>query len=127
MQMKIVCTKDEKDRFCKAIEINHICPFMSEYCSERNVCDDCLVEHIEWEITDGDKDEVLELLKEQQPKKGHWQPYEYGDDTWHQCSVCGVADRYINIVKRDGYPDNRLVCKRNFCPNCGADMRGEQA
>ena len=58
-----------------------------------------------------------------QPKKGNWQPYKYGDDTWHQCSVCGVADRYINIVKRDGYPDNRMVCKRNFCPNCGADMR----
>ena len=70
--------------------------------------------------------DALELLKEKQPKKGHWQPYKYGDDTWHQCSACGVTDRYIYIVKRDGYPDYRMVCKRNFCPNCGADMRGEQ-
>ena len=67
--------------------------------------------------------DALALLKEQQPKKGHWQPYKYGDDTWHQCSACGVADRYIDIVKRDGYPDYRMVSKRNFCPNCGADMR----
>ena len=65
-------------------------------------------------------------LKNQQPKKGKWQPYKYGDDTWHQCSVCGVADRYINIIKRDGCPDYRMVCIRNFCPNCGADMRDEQ-
>ena len=63
---------------------------------------------------------------EPERKKGKWQPYKHGDDTWHQCSACGVADRYINIVKRDGYPDYRMVCKRNFCPNCGADMRGEQ-
>jgi len=53
--MKIVCTKDEKDRFCEAIRINHICPFMSKHCSERHICDDCLVEHIEWEITDGER------------------------------------------------------------------------
>lgn len=65
-------------------------------------------------------------MKEQKPEKGHWEPYKYGDDTWHQCSACGVADRYISIVKRDGYPDERIKSKRNFCPNCGADMRGEQ-
>ena len=67
--------------------------------------------------------DALELLKEQQPKKGKWQPYKHGDDTWHQCSACGVADRYIEIVKREGYPDYRMVSKKNFCPNCGADMR----
>ena len=63
---------------------------------------------------------------EPERKKGKWQPYKHGDDTWHQCSACGVADRYINIVKRDGHLDYWMVCKRNFCPNCGADMRGEQ-
>ena len=62
---------------------------------------------------------------EPERKKGKWQPYKYGDDTWHQCSACGVADRYIDIVKRDGYMDYRMVCIRNFCPYCGADMRGD--
>ena len=37
--------------------------------------------------------DTLELLTEKKPKKGYWQPYKYGDDTWHQCSACGVADR----------------------------------
>lgn len=60
---------------------------------------------------------------EPERKKGKWQPYKHGDDTWHQCSACGVADRYINIVKRDGCPDYRMVSKRNFCPNCGAEMK----
>lgn len=79
--------------------------------------------HIGMMVESGFLKEIVELLKEQQPKKGHWQPYKYGDDTWRQCSACGVADRYIDIVKRDGYPDYRMVSKRNFCPNCGADMR----
>ena len=80
-------------------------------------------DHIGMMVSVGFLKGVLELLKEQQPKKGHWQPYKYGDDTWHQCSVCGIADKYINIVKREGYPDYRMVSKRNFCPICGADMR----
>ena len=70
--------------------------------------------------------DAIELLKEQQQKKGHWQPYEYGNDTWHKCSVCGVADRYIDIIKRDGHPDYRMECIRNFCPHCGADMRSKR-
>ena len=77
-------------------------------------------------ISENEIDGIIESLKKQQPKKGHWQPYKYGDDTWHQCSACGVADHYIYIVKRDGYPDYRMVSKRNFCPNCGADMRDNE-
>ena len=71
-------------------------------------------------------DEAGKITPLNQRRKGHWQPYKYGDDTWHQCSACGVADRYINIVRRKGYSDERIKSKRNFCPNCGADMRGEQ-
>ena len=63
---------------------------------------------------------------EPERKKGHWQPYKFGDDTWHQCSVCGIADRYIDIVARRVGPDRRVEFTRNFCPICGADMRGEQ-
>ena len=102
-----------------------------ECCAIGAECDHCPYS----QMNDGNGDftgchqlhwDALELLKEQQPKKGKWQPYKHGDDTWHQCSACGVADRYINIVKRNGYQDYRMVSKRNFCPNCGADMRGEQ-
>lgn len=55
-------------------------------------------------------------------RHGEWEPYEFGDDTWHKCSVCGTADKYINIVVRKGFADVRLVSKRNYCPICGAKM-----
>jgi hypothetical protein len=57
--------------------------------------------------------------------KGKWLPYEFGDYHWHKCSVCGVADKYIETVYRKGFIDNEIFSVRNFCPNCGADMRGD--
>lgn len=53
--------------------------------------------------------DALELLKEQERKKGSW---DYGT----QCSVCKGT-----IIP----PKDRRV-RVNFCPWCGADMRGEQ-
>ena len=44
-----------------------------------------------------------------EPKTGRWKPYPIADGCI-QCSVCGIL--------RVGEPSN-------FCPNCGADMRGE--
>ena len=43
-------------------------------------------------------------------KTGEWKPYPIADGCI-QCSVCGIL--------RVGEPSN-------YCPNCGADMRGEQ-
>ena len=41
----------------------------------------------------------------------------WGDDPYYNCSCCGDA-----FVLMEGTPkDNNY----NFCPNCGADMRGE--
>ena len=53
-----------------------------------------------------------------QPKRGRWErhysrPNVYADLFWH-CSECGYRSS-------DNWAD-----KFNFCPNCGADMRGEQ-
>lgn len=51
-------------------------------------------------------------------KKGKWErhysrPNVYADLYWH-CSECGYKndDQYANIYHK-------------FCPNCGADMRGD--
>ena len=52
--------------------------------------------------------ETLELLKKQQPKKGEWVIDEYNI---HHCPFCHAVNETVY---------------RNFCPNCGADMRGEQ-
>ena len=65
-------------------------------------------------------EKAIELLKEQQPKKGHWEKPKFADDRWHQCSVCGVTTERLD---KNGF---KLVC--NYCRVCGADMRkdGEQ-
>lgn len=68
-------------------------------------------------------DMAIEALENQQPKKGHWiiDEYDYLD-----CSVCGesyftgcesTAEAKRRLEKGDHY---------NYCPYCGADMRGEQ-
>lgn len=54
-------------------------------------------------------------------KTGHW--VEIGDepyDEW-ECDVCGFAIDGSGCIDPEEYRD---VYK--FCPNCGADMRGEQ-
>lgn len=56
--------------------------------------------------------------------QGEWVPFEYGDERWHKCTACGVADKYIEYVERPNGTTGKLVAIRNFCPNCGADMRG---
>lgn len=65
---------------------------------------------------------TAESIDAEPVRHGRWEPYEFGDDTWHKCSVCGTADKYINIVVRKGFADVRLVSKRNYCPICGAKM-----
>lgn len=57
---------------------------------------------------------ILEDLPSAQPerKKGHWIKQELAPQTLLFCSLCGCK-------KPQGVVGN-------FCPNCGADMRGEE-
>ena len=48
-------------------------------------------------------------------KRGEWVKSQIPGEKYN-CSVCGGAAWYY-----DAFGD---VCKSNFCPNCGADMRG---
>lgn len=80
--------------------INHICPVDTEY--------DCtLLDRVDVRY-------VLSDLPSAQPerKKGEWiYQTKFGRI---ECEACGYVFRsYV-------YP-------RNFCPNCGADMRGDKA
>lgn len=53
-------------------------------------------------------------------RHGHWEPYEFGNECWHQCSKCNVADKFIELIgDKPGY---KLVSKREYCPHCGAKM-----
>lgn len=55
---------------------------------------------------------------EPERKKGKW--IDMGD--FEQCSVC-TATRLKEVQTVYG---KALWIKTNFCPNCGADMRGEK-
>ena len=49
-------------------------------------------------------------------KHGRWEERDCGFDVECKCSVCGYKD--FILTKHDRYWFNR-----NYCPNCGADMR----
>ena len=57
--------------------------------------------------------DVIKALPSAQPerKKGEWRLFD--GQNWYRCSECGAVRRQISFME-------------NFCPNCGADMRGEQ-
>ena len=51
-----------------------------------------------------------------EPKKGHWiyHPDDlFPTESTQECSVCH-EEEFMSL------------CNENFCPNCGADMRGEE-
>ena len=52
------------------------------------------------------------LGKDERPQ-GEWEkPFEMNGKTYHKCNHCHISSELILIDK--------------FCPNCGADMRGEK-
>lgn len=62
-------------------------------------------------------DSIIDLLPSIQPKRGKWihHPEIGWGETW-LCDQCG--EKTTSTVM--GNP------RANFCPNCGADMRGEK-
>ena len=51
-------------------------------------------------------------------RTGHWiEKEDFNGDTYYDCSECGES-----FCLMDGTPTDNLY---NFCPNCGADMRGD--
>ena len=60
---------------------------------------------------------AIEALQEPERKKGQWELIE---EDWnaYRCSVCGE-----DWVLETSTPEENNM---NFCPFCGADMRGEE-
>lgn len=69
-----------------------------------------------WELNFDEIREALATVSSAEPKKGKWvkadrQQYFRKHYPASQCSICGWRKNYSG--------------KYNYCPNCGADMRGE--
>ena len=79
------------------------------------------------------ENEVINKLPSAQPRMGKWiedkgqqilmQNFIERGEVWRVCSVCGAGHMIGHKYAIDkAYHDRH----HNFCPNCGADMRGEQ-
>lgn len=99
---------------------------------------DCQTEHIKFynisfnckTIEDADG---RTFTRSEERKKGKWiedkgqqtlmQNFIEMGEVWRVCSVCGAGHMIGHKYAIDkAYHDRH----HNFCPNCGADMRGEQ-
>lgn len=63
------------------------------------------------------KEEAVEAWNRRAVKRGHWIEHEkFERKNCNVCIECSVCNTWFG---HDVYP------KTKFCPNCGADMRGE--
>lgn len=79
-------------------------------------CSDCIANGGDWECDHMHCRKGRLPSAQPERKKGKW--INVNDGKWNtfevlKCSVCGELD-------------NRMDWTDNYCPNCGADMRGEK-
>lgn len=59
--------------------------------------------------------------------KGEWTKIQSGDDKFPEsivCSKCKNENSHLDFDEH-GEPIGKVFITSNFCPNCGADMRGK--
>lgn len=89
---------------------------MDDLISRQAVLDLCDSKDPEYRVIHFKEDvECLPSVNSQEPKTGHWKrismdKYSEHAKYWYRCDRCGKD----NLGNTD------------WCPNCGADMRGEQ-
>ena len=69
----------------------------------------------------GNEKDMRVILSGAERPRGKWNTYYHGDIGFaYSCNQCGYGAPY-QILGGEVFQK-----KWNFCPNCGADMRGEQ-
>ena len=79
-------------------------------------------------IIDNDAQTIAQLPSAQpERKRGEWIKMSDADGIYFACSICGENLSRIQHFDRqfDLFPKLESIDKTNYCPNCGADMRGE--
>lgn len=71
-----------------------------------------IAEHAQW-VSDVKAIEAVPSANVVERKKGKW---IQENNCYHRCSVCG--DHFPALLRISG-----ISKEKNFCPNCGADMR----
>ena len=80
-------------------------------------------EGIQKEVKEKSKEDFLEICNREEPERKTGQWLLSNNRHWQSCSECG-AD--VDVSMGLGvYVDNDEISEMRFCPNCGADMRGE--
>ena len=95
-------------------------PHDGEYISKHDVID--IIKHTRTHIMMAEK--VRELPSVAIPSKvGRW----IWDGNTYRCSCCNHFPWRVNTEENDEiFTDMKRTNAYKFCPNCGADMRGEQ-
>ncbi len=60
-------------------------------------------------------DDIKAAETKAERQKGKWEIHKSPVNRYYRCSDCGINT-----------PDISVYVNMNFCPNCGADMRGGQ-
>lgn len=84
--------------------------------------------------TEKDKNKFIHLVRDTAPSaqperiRGRWIKMSDADRVYYCCSECGEElyrlwsfDREFDLV-----PHKVSIAQTRYCPNCGADMRGEE-
>lgn len=78
----------------------------------------------------GDIEGDYEIVRKyEEPKTGYW--VEKNINEWSRkvfCSECGCSPPFEHVSNGDVYSASGygVINKTKFCPNCGADMRGDK-
>jgi len=98
----------DRDKVIKGLE--HCTTGLGCFECPYSVCDKCTIECKLFIDRD-----ALVLLKEYEPKTGHWiEKEDYNMDTYYDCSACGES--WMTV---EGTPWQNGM---NYCPHCGAKM-----
>lgn len=65
-------------------------------------------------------EKAYQALKEEKRPQGEWVHLQAIGD--YKCSICGCE----NLYKYANEHERWVKTNSNYCPNCGADMRGGQ-
>lgn len=85
---------------------------------------------------DSDPRRIMEIIREEikktplteEPPKGEWIKIQSGDKDFPEsivCSKCKNENSHLDFNEH-GEPIGKVFVTSKFCPNCGADMRGNK-